>query len=153
MLCEIFVLTRNLEQGLQVDVGWNFAVHDVVDNPWRQVCQIQVFINRALVAVFCGGKRTGQKIEQRHLTRLNKYAASPELCTSRANQTKYRIKPGTRMIKKYKGREYTIEALGNDTFRYNGAIYKTLSAIAMTITGHKVSGYDFFGLYTKRGKE
>lgn len=97
--------------------------------------------------------RTGQKIEQRHLTRLNKYAASPELCASRVNQTKYRIKSGTRLIKKYKGCEHIIEALGNDTFRYNGAIYKTLSAIAMLITGHKVSGYDFFGLYTKRSKE
>lgn len=97
--------------------------------------------------------RTGQKVGQRHLTRLNKYAASPELCASRANQTKYRIKPGTRLIKKYKGREHIIEALGNDTFRYNSAIYKTLSAIAMVITGHKVSGYDFFGLYTKRSKE
>ena len=37
-------------------MGWNFAVHDVVDNTWRQICQVQVFINRALVAVFCGGK-------------------------------------------------------------------------------------------------
>ncbi len=97
--------------------------------------------------------RTRQKIEQRHLTRLHKYATSPELRASRANQTKYRIKSGTRLIKKYKGREHIIEALGNDTFRYNGAIYKTLSAIATSITGHKVSGYDFFGLYKKRSKE
>lgn len=97
--------------------------------------------------------RIGQKIEQRHLTRLNKYAGAPELCAARANQIQYRIKPGTCLVKKYKGREHIIEALGDNGFRYDGVIYKTLSAIAMVITGHKVSGYDFFGLYTKRSKE
>jgi len=71
----------------------------------------------------------------------------------RANQIQYRIKPGTRLVKKYKGREYIIEVIGDNGFRYSGAIYKTLSAIVMVIMGHKISGYDFFGLYTKRGKE
>lgn len=98
-------------------------------------------------------ERSGQRIEQRHLTRLNKYACAPELYTSRANQNKYHIKPGTHLIKKYHGREYVIETLGDDSFRYNGTTYKTLSAVAMAITGHKVSGYDFFGFNNKRKKQ
>lgn len=92
-------------------------------------------------------ERTKQKIEQRHLTRLNKYAADPELCATHANQVKYHIKPGTRLIKKYKGAEYIVDVIAPDQFRYNGKDYKTLSAIAHIIAGHKVSGYEFFGLY------
>ncbi len=98
-------------------------------------------------------ERTRQKIIQKYITRLKRYATAPELCAGQMRSTKYHVKPGTQLIKKYRGQEYIIDAIANDMFRYKGATYKSLSAIAMIITGHKVSGYDFFGFYKKRNKE
>ena len=98
-------------------------------------------------------ERTRQKIIKKHITRLKRYSTDPELCAGRIHSTKYHIKPGTQLIKKYLGQEYIIDTLAHDAFRYNGATYKSLSAVAMVITGHKVSGYDFFGFYNKRSKE
>jgi hypothetical protein len=89
---------------------------------------------------------TGQKIEQKHITKLNSYANDPENCVARAQKSKYHIKPGTQLVKKYKGREYIVTATGSSEFKYKDRAYRTLSAIATEICGHKVSGYDFFGL-------
>jgi len=53
--------------------------------------------------------------------------------------------PGTRIIREYHGVEHTVK-IWADGFEYNGLKYKTLSAIAMKITGRKLSGRYFFGL-------
>lgn len=95
----------------------------------------------------CAG--CGVKIEQRHITRLNAYAKNPAEYVARSNKTKYHIKPGTQLLKKYKGREFLVNVTAPDEFVFNGRTYKTLSAIAFEICGHKVSGYDFFGFMTK----
>jgi hypothetical protein len=88
---------------------------------------------------------TGQKIEQKHITKLNAYSKNPAECVDQSNKTKYHIKPGTQLLKKFKGKEYLVTATAPDQFVYNGQTYKTLSAIAALICEHKVSGYDFFG--------
>ena len=94
-------------------------------------------------------ERTGATIEQKHLTRLNAYSENPDECVERSNKTKYHIKPGTQLLKKFKGKEYLIMVIAPDQFVYEGMVYKTLSAIATLICGHKVSGYDFFGFNNK----
>ena len=94
-------------------------------------------------------ERSGQTIEQKHLTKLNAYSENPDECADRSNKTKYHIKPGTQLLKKFKGKEYLVQVNATDQFAYDGQTYKTLSAIAAIVCGHKVSGYDFFGFSNK----
>jgi len=92
---------------------------------------------------------SGQTIEQKHITKLNAYSENPDECVERSNKTKYHIKPGTQLLKKFKGKDYLVHVTSPDKFMYEGRVYKTLSAIAALICGHKVSGYDFFGFNNK----
>ncbi len=52
---------------------------------------------------------------------------------------------GTRIIREYKGVEYSIRIL-DDGFEYNGMNYKNLSSLAFKITGQRISGNRFFGI-------
>ena len=56
---------------------------------------------------------------------------------------------GTRLIRDYQGVEHSVTVRDND-FEYQGRPYKSLSAIARTITGTQWNGLAFFGL--KSGK-
>lgn len=60
------------------------------------------------------------------------------------------IAPGTRIIKEWNGQRLVVEALDNRQFRYEGRVYKSLSAIASEITGCRKSGNYFFGITKKR---
>lgn len=91
----------------------------------------------------------GVYLEQKYITKLNAYSKNPAECMGRAHNTKYHIKPGTQLIKKFKGKEHLVTVTSPDKFTYNGQTYNSLSAIAMLICGHKVSGYDFFGFNNK----
>jgi hypothetical protein len=53
--------------------------------------------------------------------------------------------PGTAITRKYKGANLEVLVLP-DGFRYAGAKYATLSAVAKTITGSHCNGYLFFRL-------
>lgn len=53
--------------------------------------------------------------------------------------------PGTVLTRSYKGTEYRVAVL-KDGFEYQGKIYKSLTAIADTITGTHWNGHLFFGL-------
>ena len=94
----------------------------------------------------------GQKLEQKHITKLNAYAKNPDACVENSNKAKYHIKPGTQLRKKFKGQEHFVTVDAPNQFVYGGAVYKSLSAIATQICGHKVSGYDFFGFNNKGAK-
>jgi hypothetical protein len=54
-------------------------------------------------------------------------------------------KPGTRLVREWNGRNYTVDVLETG-YRFNGQVYRSLSAIARTITGARWSGPRFFGL-------
>jgi hypothetical protein len=56
---------------------------------------------------------------------------------------------GTRLIRGYQGVEHCVTVRDND-FEYQGRPYKSLSAIARSITGTQWNGLAFFGL--KSGK-
>lgn len=56
-----------------------------------------------------------------------------------------RIKPGTRFIREWQGRAYTVTAEPNG-FLWEGRRYGSLSAIARAITGTRWNGPVFFGL-------
>lgn len=94
-------------------------------------------------------ERSGYAIEQRFLSRLHVYSRDPEGCSERSLKVKYRVKPGTRLIKKFKGKDYVVDALSEKAFLYNGKVYSALSTIAREITGRPESGYNFFGFNNK----
>ena len=53
--------------------------------------------------------------------------------------------PGTALNRIYKGETHTVNVLDKG-FEYNGKTYKTLSAVAESITGSHWNGYKFFNL-------
>ena len=55
------------------------------------------------------------------------------------------LRPGTQLIREWNGRSHQVDVT-KDGFRYNGEIHKSLSAIALLITGTIWSGPRFFGL-------
>lgn len=56
--------------------------------------------------------------------------------------------PGTKLIREYKGIEYQITVL-EEGYEYAGCLYRSLSKVALAITGSNWSGPAFFGLNTK----
>ncbi|HEX4185210.1 MAG TPA: DUF2924 domain-containing protein [Stellaceae bacterium] len=55
------------------------------------------------------------------------------------------LKPGTRLVREWRGRTYEVLAL-DDGFSWQGGQYRSLSAVARKITGTPWSGPLFFGL-------
>lgn len=58
------------------------------------------------------------------------------------------IKPGTQFVREWNGRRYQVE-VQEDGFLMNGDHFKSLSAIALQITGTSWSGPRFFGLNSR----
>jgi hypothetical protein len=55
------------------------------------------------------------------------------------------VRPGTQLIREWNGRRYQVDVT-EEGFRFNGDIHKSLSGIALLITGTIWSGPRFFGL-------
>lgn len=62
-----------------------------------------------------------------------------------ASPRPWRVKPGTRLVRTWKGQAHSVEALERG-FEYQGKHYANLSEIARVITGTRWSGPAFFGL-------
>ncbi len=60
-----------------------------------------------------------------------------------------RTRAGTQLVREWNGRRYQVEVTG-DGYLMNGEEYKSLSAIALHITGTTWSGPRFFGLTAKK---
>ena len=56
-----------------------------------------------------------------------------------------RIKPGSRLVREWRGRTHTV-CVTNDGFDFQGKTYRSLTKIALDITGAQWSGPRFFGL-------
>ena len=63
--------------------------------------------------------------------------------------TRPAFKPGTRLIREWQGRTHEVIVLEHG-FKWNGATYRSLSAIARAITGTQWNGHVFFGLKSKQ---
>jgi Protein of unknown function (DUF2924) len=59
--------------------------------------------------------------------------------------------PGTILTRVYKGEMLTVQVLENG-FEFQGERYKSLSAVAKTITGQHCNGFHFFQLGKEDGK-
>lgn len=58
---------------------------------------------------------------------------------------------GTRLVREWQGVEHCVTVRDHD-FEYQGRPYKSLSAVARTITGTRWNGWIFFGLKSQRGR-
>jgi len=56
-----------------------------------------------------------------------------------------RIKPGSRLVREWRGRTHTV-CVTDDGFEFQGKTYRSLTKIARDITGAQWSGPRFFGL-------
>ena len=62
------------------------------------------------------------------------------------------IAPGTQLERMYKGQRIVVTIMENGV-RWNGELYRSLSAVAKAVTGNHWNGKLFFGLTKKKGKE
>ena len=60
------------------------------------------------------------------------------------------IRTGTQLVREWNGRRYQVEVVG-ESFEMNGERFRSLSAIALRITGTTWSGPRFFGLAGRPG--
>ena len=65
--------------------------------------------------------------------------------TSRRSASRPTLRPGNRLVRRWRGRTYVVEATETG-LSYDGAIFGSLSEIATKITGTRWSGPKFFGL-------
>ena len=61
-------------------------------------------------------------------------------------RNRYVLESNHQLVREWNGKKYSVAVLDNNKFRYDGRIYKTLTAIAREITGAHWSGPLFFGL-------
>jgi len=85
-------------------------------------------------------------INQKNITRLNRYSTDPDKYIEKSYKTKYHLRSGLEIVKTYKGKEHRVLVRSPGEFIYDNRSYRTLSAAARAICNKKVSGYDFFGL-------
>jgi hypothetical protein len=77
--------------------------------------------------------------------RLERIAKLDLTTKSRARTVGPRLVSGARLIREWNGSTHTIDVV-KDGYLWNGARYRSLSAIARAITGARWSGPRFFGL-------
>ncbi len=82
---------------------------------------------------------------ERRLLRIAEHATSK---SSAALPAVPRLKPGTRVLRRWGGDVHEVTVLGQG-FAYRGTSYGSLSEIARAITGSRWSGPAFFGLRKK----
>ena len=67
-----------------------------------------------------------------------------------AQASPIKIKPGARLLREWHGTTHEV-IVTDQGFVWDGATYRSLSAIAFAITGAKWNGHRFFGLVKGRG--
>ena len=102
-----------------------------------------IFMRKALIWDAQCGMFGGLKPE---LKRALKAAAAGKQVREQASQ----IRTGTQLVREWNGRRYQVEVT-DDGFCMNGEQFRSLSAIALRITGTNWSGPRFFGLRGQAG--
>ena len=57
---------------------------------------------------------------------------------------------GTQLVREWQGTEHRVTVRDDGAFEYQGQPFKSLSAIARTITGTRWNGWVFFGMKNQR---
>lgn len=83
--------------------------------------------------------------------KLTSIAENPEQIERKAVREMSALQPGTRLLRDWHGDRYEV-VVQDDGFLFQGKTYRSLSAIARTITGRHCGGRRFFGLQPSSGK-
>ena len=83
---------------------------------------------------------------RRHMTSFSKSLADGKRTTTQKAPSQPVLEAGSIIRKQWQGNEYTIKVLGRRLFEYEEQKFKSLSAVARTITGQHLSGPLFFDL-------
>jgi hypothetical protein len=96
-----------------------------------------------------GGLKPAAKRQMRaHLDAMRTRKAGE---ASRPSNPPVRLSAGTQLVREWNGATVLVEVV-EDGFMWKGMTYKTLSAVAVAITGTKWSGPKFFGLLDSQRK-
>ncbi|MEX1036589.1 MAG: DUF2924 domain-containing protein [Sneathiella sp.] len=81
------------------------------------------------------------------LRQLGRYVPVPSGTTTTDTRSPVAHKPGTgsRLVREWRGKTHMVD-IDENGYVYNGKTYRSLSAIARTITGARWSGPRFFGV-------
>jgi Protein of unknown function (DUF2924) len=88
-------------------------------------------------------------LKPRKRRQLQKLAEAHGQRNARPAPSATRLKPGTRLIREWRGKTYIVLVL-DEAIEYGGKRYGSLSEIARTITGVRWSGPAFFGLRSNK---
>jgi len=102
-----------------------------------------IFMRKAVIWHMQCKKFGGPKPD---LKRALRSAAASKSVQAQAPQ----LRAGTQLVREWNGQRYQVEVT-DDGFRMDGAESKSLSAIALRITGSTWSGPRFFGLNSQAG--
>ena len=83
--------------------------------------------------------------------KLTSIAENPEQIERKTVREMSALQPGTRLLRDWHGDRYEV-VVQDDGFLFQGKTYRSLSAIARTITGRHCGGRRFFGLQPCSGK-
>lgn len=86
------------------------------------------------------------KLQEKYITRLDRYANNPEKYIEHAHKKRYELAPGTILTKTYKGRTYQVTVKEEKEYEWENNMYPNLTVIAQKITRGHISGPKFFGL-------
>lgn len=86
----------------------------------------------------------GHRAQEQAHGRLVKEAA--QALRAAAGHGATALKPGTRLIRSWNGRDISVVVVADGGFEFDGRIWPSLSAIARDVTGTSWSGPRFFGL-------
>lgn len=90
-----------------------------------------------------GGLKAAAKRQMReHLAAMRRGSSGENTTTRRPS---IRLAPGTQLVREWNGATVLVHVVEGG-FSWKGATHKTLSAVAVAITGTKWSGPKFFGL-------
>jgi hypothetical protein len=159
------------------DVEREIAALDSLDittlqNRWRDLYKVPPpfkvrsgFLRRAIAyrlqELLYGGLRPSTKRELRRIaeaSRLNRSHSGGRrprdgsVAAAALLPRRRILSPGTRLLREWNGSTEMVDVM-EDGFGWRGKTYRTLSAVAVAITGTKWSGPKFFGLVdTKKSK-
>ena len=93
-----------------------------------------------LQEIYSGG------VPETDLLILRKIAEADDKANLRQTAKIKKLTRGTRLVKEWKGKCYSVTATGDGRFEYDGETYRSLSAVADKITGTHWNGKKFFGV-------
>lgn len=93
---------------------------------------------------------SGEGLNSEQQARLDRLVLAYKKNPNCFDETHVSLKPGTRLVRMWKGKKYIVLTLMNG-FEFNDQKYTSLSEIATHITGTRWNGWVFFGLKKNKG--